>query len=124
MRPPNAPRIFRDWLRTMLSVRVEQTMVTDPPASWVRVSGTGGRGLAAYVIWDVVLTCECWAPTPAAAWALAADVCHAAAAWQGTATETPVYAVDVGVPRDFPDPDTGGPRFLVDVFARLRTIDS
>jgi len=120
VRPPNTSRALRDWLRTRLAVPVEQTSVDDPPASWVRVQPTGGAGLASRVLWRAVVTAECYATTPAAAWSLAADVCEHAAAWQG---QTGVYDVDVGVPRDFPDV-TGTPRFLVDIGATLRTVDS
>lgn len=108
-------------LRAELGVRVVSTRPDDGTTSFVRVIATGGPGRSRRILQGVQLTIDCYDTSAGRAFTLAnrvdevmhglpaSDVSVAAVPWSTT-------------PADYPDPDTGSPRYTGTYQLTVKTI--
>lgn len=102
MRPVDVEGLARTVLAS-LGVPVSTRVPSPRPVSLVRVTRAGGsrRNL---VQSDPLLLVECWAPDSVAAFDLARD------AWS-LIDQFPDWSASLSEPVNFPDPDSGSPRY-------------
>ena len=116
----NAEAIVVGHLSGHLAVPVQRVVADPRPAKFVRVLATGAhrRNLPQL---DAQITLECWAPTDAAAAALARDTYGWMCALDLDTAHVPQGSDGwLGGPYPSPDPESGTPRYVMTAIVRQR----
>lgn len=110
MKPPDVRALILEHLPEAVGALVVSTRPDNDTKTFVRALRTGGPGRSNRILQTVQITVDCYARTPDGAQELAENV----DAWMHSLPSSPLPINSIAsatTPADYPDPDTGSPRF-------------